>query len=53
MYVKHAFTHSNMIAHDFDQIIVQIRKILISNLWVSTQECGAQVIDDHNDIPKS
>ena len=47
-----AFKNSNIMKYDFDQIMVQIRKILIKIMGTS-KECAAQVIDDRNDIPKS
>ena len=45
-----AFINDNIFKLDFDQIIVQIRKILVE-IMGQTPECAAQVIDDHNDIP--
>lgn len=44
------FEDDNILSYDFDQVIVQIRKVMIKLMGVS-ESCAAQVIDDHNDIP--
>ena len=48
--VCQAFANNDIYQSDFDQIMVQIRRIL-TELMGTSPECGAQVIDDHNDIP--
>ena len=48
--IEKAFVNDDIFKCDFDQIIVQIRKILVKLMGTSI-ECAAQVIDDHNDIP--
>ena len=50
--VTKAFDNDDIFSMDFDQIMVQIRQILINPKIMGQNElCAAQVIDDHNDIP--
>ena len=48
--VTKAFDNDDIFNMDFDQIMVQIRQILVK-LMGQSESCAAQVIDDHNDIP--
>ena len=48
--ITKAFENDDILNMDFDQIMVQIRQILVK-IMGQTDQCAAQVIDDHNDIP--
>ena len=48
--ITQSFVNDQIFSKDFDKIMIHARKIMLKLMGI-TQECGAQVIDDHNNIP--
>ena len=49
--ITQSIVNNDVFKKDFDQILIHSRKVMLKLMGIST-ECGSQVIDDHNNIPK-
>ena len=49
--ITQAIVNNQTFKKDFDQIMIHSRKLMLEMMGMSV-DCGAQVIDDHNKIPK-
>ena len=48
--ITQSFVNNEIFKKSLDEIIIHSRKIMLKLMGMST-ECGAQIIDDHNNIP--
>ena len=49
--ITQVIVNNNLFIKDFDEIMIHTRKIMLKLMGISSS-CGAQVIDDHSNIPR-